>query len=53
MNSSFYFWEAIALVFEKIENLAILLLDCENAYDQVDLKFPSLYSWSLVRLGFL
>ena len=49
MDNLFFFWEAIALAHKKKEDLAILLLDFEKAYDRVDWEF---LHGTLVRLGF-
>ena len=48
MDNLFFFWEAIALAHKKKEDLAILLLDFEKAY-QVDWDF---LHGIAVRLGF-
>ena len=49
MDNVFMFWEATAAAVKNKQNLAILLLDFEKAYDRVD--------WNLLegimsRLGF-
>ena len=55
MNNSFYFWEAMALACEKIENLAILLLDFEKIYNRADWDSPQLLKqfwkslWGITR----
>ena len=49
LDNLFFFWEAIALARKKKENLVILLLDFEKAYDRVDWEF---LQGTLVRLGF-
>ena len=49
MDNLFLFWEAIALACKKEENLAILLLHFEKAYDQFDWEF---HHYTLIRLGF-
>ena len=49
LDNLFFFWEAIALARKKKEDLVILLLDFEKAYDRVDWEF---LHGTLVRLGF-
>ena len=41
LDNIFLFWEAVANSQERKEDLAILLLDFEKAYDRVDWSFLS------------
>ena len=49
VDNVFTFWETTALAVKKKQNLAVLLLDFEKAYDRVDWNF---LEGSMHRLGF-